>query len=310
MKKAFVLAVLISGAALVALPALLTAGQAPAAPAAGAPGLRYEIWVELDPAGKMLTGKEEIVWTNPTKDTVPDMLLHLYWNAFKNEASAFMREAAAETMFGGGAAPEDGEWGWIDVTDIRLADGTDLKPGVQFVTPDGPDHPDDQTVARVLFPVPVQPGESVRLRIEFRSKVPRTVARSGYYKNSYFIAQWFPKPGVYEEGQGWNCHAYHQNSEFFADFADFTVHITVPRGLRRRVFRQGRRHPDRRVGRHGHDHLPPGHGPRLRLDDRPPLPQDRAGFRRRPGSDRARISGDGGPPRPARSTRSGCPTSR
>jgi hypothetical protein len=230
MKKFLVLAGLMSAAALLVLPDRSAAGQAPATPAAGAPGLRYEIWVELDPAGKMLAGKEEIVWTNPTKDTVPDMLLHLYWNAFKNEASAFMREAAAETMFGGGAAPEDEGWGWVDVTDIRLADGTDLKPAFQFVTPDGPDHPDDQTVARVLFPVPVQPGESVHLRIEFRSKVPRTVARSGYYKNSFFIGQWFPKPGVYEEGRGWNCHAYHQNSEFFADFADFTVHITVPRG--------------------------------------------------------------------------------
>jgi hypothetical protein len=230
MKKSFVRAVLMLGGALALLPALSTAGQAPAAPAAGAPGLRYEIWVELDAAGKMLTGKEEIVWTNPTKDAVPDMLLHLYWNAFKNEASAFMREAAAETMFGGGPAPEDGEWGWVDITDIRLADGTDLRPTLHFVTPDGPEHPDDQTVARVLFPVPVQPGESVHLRIEFRSKIPRTVARSGYYKNSFFIGQWFPKPGVYEEGQGWNCHAYHQNSEFFADFADFAVHITVPRG--------------------------------------------------------------------------------
>ena len=138
MKKSFVRAVLMLGAALALLPALSTAGQAPAAPAAGAPGLRYEIWVELDAAGKMLTGKEEIVWTNPTKDAVPDMLLHLYWNAFKNEASAFMREAAAETMFGGGAAPEDGEWGWVDVTDIRLADGTDLKPALPVRHPGRP----------------------------------------------------------------------------------------------------------------------------------------------------------------------------
>jgi hypothetical protein len=207
------------------------AAQAPqeAAPGPAAPGLRYEIWVELDAAGKMLLGKEEIVWTNPTADAVPDMLLHLYWNAFKNEDSAFLREAAAESMFSRGAAPDDGEWGWIDITDIRLADGSDLKPGLSYVTPDGPDHPDDQTVARVLFPAPVQPGESVRMRLEFKSKIPRTVARSGYYKNSFFIAQWFPKPGVYEAGRGWNAHAYHQNSEFFADFADFVVHITVPR---------------------------------------------------------------------------------
>ena len=75
----------------------------PPAATGGAPGLRYEIWVDLDAAGKMLLGKEEIVWTNPTAEAVPDMLFHLYWNAFKNEDSAFLREAAAETMFA--AAP-------------------------------------------------------------------------------------------------------------------------------------------------------------------------------------------------------------
>ncbi len=231
MKKQIIGACLMLGTALVLLPAPGTPGQTAPAPAAGAPGLHYEIWVELDAAGKMLLGKEEIVWTNPTKDAVPDMLLHLYWNAFKNEDSAFLREARAETLFSRGDSPEDGEWGWVDVTDIRLADGSDLKPSLAFVTPDGPETEGDQTVARVLFPAPVQPGESVHLRIEFRSKVPRTVARSGYYRNSFFIGQWFPKPGVYEEGKGWNCHAYHQNSEFFADFADFVVHITVPRGF-------------------------------------------------------------------------------
>jgi hypothetical protein len=213
---------------LLATAPFLAAQEPPPAP--GAPGLRYEIWVELDAAGKMLLGQEEIVWTNPTRDPVPDMLLHLYWNAFKNEDSVFMRESLAETMFGSSAAPDDGEWGWIDITDIRLADGSDLKPTLQFVLPDGPETAGDQTVARILFPAPVLPGKSVHIRLEFRSKVPRTVARSGYYKNSFFIAQWFPKPGVYEEGKGWNCHAYHMNSEFFADFADFLVHITVPRG--------------------------------------------------------------------------------
>jgi len=222
------LPVCLLAAALLVLSAALQPSQDPGVPAAGAPGLRYEIWVELDDAEKTLLGKEEIVWTNPTAEAVPDMLLHLYWNAFKNEDSAFLREAAAESMFSRGAAPDDGEWGWIDITDIRLADGSDLKPTLHYVTPDGPEHPDDQTVARVLFPAPVRPGESVRIRLEFRSKVPRTVARSGYYRDSFFIAQWFPKPGVYEAGKGWNAHAYHQNSEFFADFADFVVHIDVP----------------------------------------------------------------------------------
>jgi hypothetical protein len=193
--------------------------------------LRYEIWVELDDAAKTLRGHEDIVWMNRTGEAVPNMLFHLYWNAFKNEKSAFFEEALEESSGDGSFLPGDGEWGSIDVTTVRLADGPDLTATMEYVTPDVPRHPGDQTVLKVRFPEPVQPGHDVRLRLEFRSKIPRAVDRSGYYRSSYFIGQWFPKPGVYEEGKGWNCHAYHLNSEFFADFADFIVHIDVPRNF-------------------------------------------------------------------------------
>ena len=212
-----------------AQPSLSGAQSDPATgPSGAASRPRYDIRVELDDAAKMLRGVEELVWVNPTRDEVPDLRFHLYWNAFKNESSAFLREAAEETFMGRGAAPKDGEWGWIEITSLALADGTDLKPVMAYVADDEPLRPDDQTVLRVPLPSPVPPGGEVRLRIGFEAKIPRTVARAGYYRNSYFIAQWFPKPGVYEEGKGWNCHAYHQRSEFFADFADFTVRMTVP----------------------------------------------------------------------------------
>jgi hypothetical protein len=203
-------------------------GQEPESPFPATRVLSYEIRVELDDTAKMLHGRENIVWMNRTGEAVPDMLFHLYWNAFKNEKSAFFEEALEETPGGRALLPGDGEWGWIDVTDVRLADGPDLTSTMEYVAADRPRHPGDQTVMRVRFPEPVKPGHDVRLRLEFRSKIPRAVDRSGYYGSSYFIGQWFPKPGVYEEGRGWNCHAYHLNSEFFADFADFTVHIDVP----------------------------------------------------------------------------------
>jgi hypothetical protein len=207
--------------------ALTLKGGQEAQPAEKGSPLRYEISVELDDSGKMLRGKEQVVWLNQTLDEIPDMWLHLYWNAFKNERSAMLEESRDEGALGR-RGEEDGGWGWIEITRINLADGTDLKPTLEFIVPDLPAHPEDRTVARVRFPAPVKPGEEVRLEVEFESKIPRTIARSGYYQNSYFIAQWFPKPGVYEEGKGWNCHQYHMNSEFFADFADFVVHITVP----------------------------------------------------------------------------------
>jgi hypothetical protein len=204
----------------------------PASETASAMPLRYEIWVTLDPAEKMLHGRETIRWTNTTRDTVPDVWFHLYWNAFKNEKSALMAEARQDDLpgtFHGDSDVKDGDWGWIDVQKIRLKDGSDLAPAMEFMVPDEPRHAEDQTVMRVKLPRPLAPGEALELEIAFQAKVPRTIRRSGYYHNGYFIGQWFPKPGVYEEGKGWNCHQYHLNSEFFADFADFTVHITTPR---------------------------------------------------------------------------------
>lgn len=188
--------------------------------------IRYEIWVELDDINKMLHGKEDVFWVNRTNDEIQDMWFHLYYNAFKNEQSTVFQELRNVKLLG--IKVKDDEWGWIDVTSIRLGDGRELTQTMEFVPHDDPTHPEDQTVMRILLPEPLMPGEQVHLKIEFQSKIPRTILRSGYYKDSYFIAQWFPKPGVYEEGKGWNCHEYHLSSEFYADFADFTVHITVP----------------------------------------------------------------------------------
>jgi len=175
----------------------------------------------------MLRARENIVWQNTTRDAVPDMLFHLYWNAFKNEKSTVLQESRQGSNLRS-IQTKEGEWGWIDVVSLKLADGRDLLPTREFVMRDEPIHEEDQTVMRIVFPEPVKPGENVSLRLEFESKVPRTMLRSGYYQDSYFIGQWFPKPGVYQEGKGWNCHEYHLSSEFFADFANFKVHITVP----------------------------------------------------------------------------------
>jgi len=188
--------------------------------------IRYEIWVELDDANKMLRGREDIIWQNNTEDEIKEMWFHLYYNAFKNELSTMFQESKRENLFG--IKVKNEEWGWIDVTSIKMADGRDLRPSMEFIPHDEILCPEDQTVMRIFLPEPLKPGQEVHLKIKFQSKIPRTIIRSGYYQDSYFIAQWFAKPGVYEEGKGWNCHEYHLNSEFYADFADFTVHITVP----------------------------------------------------------------------------------
>jgi aminopeptidase N len=48
--------------------------------------------------------------------------------------------------------------------------------------------------------------------------------------NYYFIGQWFPKLGVFEDGV-WNTHQFHAATEFFADFGVYDVRVTLPRGF-------------------------------------------------------------------------------
>jgi hypothetical protein len=46
----------------------------------------------------------------------------------------------------------------------------------------------------------------------------------------HFVAQWFPKIGVFVNG-AWNCHPFYPWTEFFSDFGVYDVRITLPRGF-------------------------------------------------------------------------------
>lgn len=192
------------------------------------PPIQYFIKVSLDPEEAMITGEEEIIWENRSPENVPDMWFHLYWNAFKNEGSLLFQEAKLERGLTS-LRPRAGKWGWIEIKAIRLANGYDLKPSLQFIREDSFNSL-DETVIKVTFPEPIKPKEKVHLLINFEGKIPAQGLRVGYHGRAFFIAQWYPKPGVYEAGRGWNCHPYHLNSEFFADFARFQVAITTPTG--------------------------------------------------------------------------------
>lgn len=190
------------------------------------PVASYDIRATLDPAAKTIRGTQVLTWLNDSPDTVATLQFHLYLNAFKNEKSTFLR---------GRSSPPPRDWGWIDVTRLRLAGGEDLTARLRFIQPDDA-NADDQTVAEVALPSPVPPGATLRVEIDFLAKLPRVVARTGYHGSFFLAGQWFPKLGVWETrgfrgraDAGWNCHQFHPNSEFYANFGDYRVTLTVPR---------------------------------------------------------------------------------
>src|SRR6266851_21166 len=188
----------------------------------------YTIDARLDAATRTVTGSEIIIWRNITRRTVTDLQFHLYWNAWRNGRTTFMRERAL------GREPDPrpvDDWSRIDVTSIKVEGGTDLTGSIRFIAPDD-GNPDDQTVMAVGLPgAGLSPGVESRIAITWTAHVPRTFARTGAIGNFFFIAQWFPKIGVLQDA-GWNCHQFHSGTEFFSDYGVYDVSLTVPRGWR------------------------------------------------------------------------------
>jgi hypothetical protein len=191
----------------------------------------YQISVRLNPVTHQLDGRETVTWRNPSTESVSDLWLHLYLNAFKNTSSTFIRESGGQLR--GDRMSED-NWGFVDVTSFRLADGTDLTGAIRFEHPDD-ENAEDRTVIRVPLPQAVPAKGSVTFDVTFKAQLPEVFARSGHKRDYYLVGQWFPKLGVYEPAGmrgratgGWNCHQYHANSEFYADYGEFHVEMTVP----------------------------------------------------------------------------------
>ncbi len=183
----------------------------------------YSIDARLDPGTKLIHAQETLDWRNTTGQTQQDLPFHLYLNAFQ-PTSAWITEARRSNP-GFEWKPED--YGSIQITTMDATGFGDLKPSLHFTQPDD-NNRDDHTVAQIHLPTPVPAGGHVVFHVQFDDQLPEVVARTGYLRDFYMIGQWFPKIGVWWHGE-WNCHQFHDNTEFFADFGTFDVRLTVPK---------------------------------------------------------------------------------
>lgn len=181
----------------------------------------YSIQVRYDETERVLHGVETIRWVNESRDDVPDLWFHLYWNAFANDRTTHLRPTGSA-----GRDVKSGEWGWTRITSLIVGQD-ELAPTIEFVSPDDR-RSEDRTVCRVKLPKLARSGEVVIARVTFEAKIPRVRRRTGYKDDFLFMAQWFPKLGVYETGNGWNCHQFHPSTEFFSDYGAYDVELDLP----------------------------------------------------------------------------------
>jgi hypothetical protein len=188
----------------------------------------YEMHVTLDHENRMLYATQTIHFTNQSPEPVNNLRMYLYFNAFKNTESTFLK--GTTQIFGQPFDRRTAEqWGWVDIQ--KIARGTiDLTTQTRFVQPDD-QNPQDQSVLEVILDKPIAPGETASFSLVWQARVPKTIARAGYSKDFYLFCHWFQQLGVFEMNAAgkwdWNCHQFFRQTEFYADFGVYDVHITT-----------------------------------------------------------------------------------
>ena len=193
----------------------------------GSPVAYYKIKAKLIPEAHKVKAVLLTEWKNIYNEEIDRFYLHLYLNAFRKE-STFVNEKLRRGPYPKITSEKSGEIRLNSVTvyykgrDYKI----DLRKDFFYIQPDS-QNLKDKTLGVIKLPFRLKKGEKTRLKIEFTSTLPYIFARTGYSKDFFFVAQWFPKFCVYRKG--WRgCHEFHANSEFFSDFTDYYVEIEVP----------------------------------------------------------------------------------
>ena len=189
----------------------------------GAPGPRY--WQQradyllrgtLDTAAKSLAGEETLRYTNNSPDTLRYLWLQLEQNAFRDGSLNSLIFPSASRFgardFQGGDV--------IDHLDQMTARGkAALKSRVEG------------TMMKVDLAGPLAPGATVTLSIGWHFNIPEHGAdRMGRDGALYELAQWYPRVAVYDDLRGWNTEPYLGQGEFYLDYGNYEVYVTVPAG--------------------------------------------------------------------------------
>ena len=181
--------------------------------------VNYKMEVDIDVKTFKYSGRQDLLYTNNSPDSLKKVFYHLYFNAFQPGSEMSVRVKTGKdknTRFDidiDSLRPD--EIGYLKVFNLKQ-DGVTLKNELS------------ETILEVLLSDPLGPGESTRLTLNFEGQVPKLVRRAG--RNSaegvaLSMAQWYPKIAEYDY-EGWNAEPY-LGREFHGVWGDFDVTLTI-----------------------------------------------------------------------------------
>lgn len=175
------------------------------------------IHVTLNDTLHALDGNIKITYSNNSPDTLYFIWMHLWPNAYKNDRTAFSDQLLenGRTDFYFSYADQKGYINRLNFT-------------VDGITAIVQDHPQHQDIIKLILPEALPPNRSVIIETPFHEKLPENFSRGGHIGQSYQVTQWFPKPAVYDS-EGWHPMPYLDQGEFYSEFGNYDVQITVPK---------------------------------------------------------------------------------
>ncbi len=179
--------------------------------------VNFNIQVTLNDSLHTLDAFETIEYHNNSTDTLQFIYFHLWPNAYADNNSELAKQIfvskGKQKLF------NDKELkGYIDGLDFRI---NNQKVKWQLL-------PKQSDICKIELNEPLLPGTSITISTPFHVKIPLGVtSRMGHSERSYQISQWFPKPAVYD-AQGWHPMSYLDRGEFYSEFGNFDVSITLP----------------------------------------------------------------------------------
>jgi hypothetical protein len=167
---------------------------------------RYNIAISLNPATKTVTGTETITYINRSPNKISNPVIKLILN-IHNPGTARMSNAEPGYLTSG-----------IHID--KFAENGAEKP---FPDARG------QTFRSVKLGKPVASGDSVQLRFDWHYELSEVSGREGKLDStSFFLAYFYPRVAVLDDVHGWDRMNFTDGQEFYNDFNDYTVAVTVP----------------------------------------------------------------------------------
>lgn len=179
--------------------------------------VNYTIDVSLNDKEHTLDAFEKLEYINNSPDTLKFIWFHLWPNAYKNDKTAYTDQTLENdnTKF---YFSDKEQKGYINRLDFK----------VNNITATIEDHPQHIDIVKLILPSPLAPGQKTTITTPFHVKLPYNFSRGGHDGESYQATQWYPKPAVYDKN-GWHPMPYLDQGEFYSEFGNFDVSITVPK---------------------------------------------------------------------------------